>query len=166
MPWRKPCVVERLLVWKLLLNKEMLCSWMSWILKVVKWKQIGVCGMQDVVPWNRISDLRLKSSLNDPTQRIYRKHVIARTPMEFVQLKVVALGFAAERCEVAWGLASQQKPGWPADMLEASEKGGELVCVGALIATGCCSFCWTFHHLTARLCSNHLSVMTSEPKFT
>ena len=92
MPWRKPCVVERPLVWKLLLNKEMLCSWMSWTLKVVKWKQIGACGMQDVVPWNRISDSQLKSSLNDPTQRIYRKHVIA-TPMEFVQLQVVALGF-------------------------------------------------------------------------
>lgn len=126
MPWRKPCVVERPLVWKLLLNKEMLCSWMSWTLKVVKWKQIGACGMQDVVPWNRISDLQLKSSLNDPTQRIYRKHVIA-TPMEFVQLQVVALGFAAEKLWGSplggWGVPTKNTRLTSRQSLEASEKG-------------------------------------------
>lgn len=139
MPWRKPCVVERPLVWELLLNKEMLCSWMSWTLKVVKWKQIGACGMQDVVPWNHISDSQLKSSLNDPTQRIYRKHVVIATPMEFVQQQVVALGFKPLRgFEVRpWGekgRPDKKKPGWhpAADIVGSFRKrAAELVWVGA-----------------------------------
>ena len=72
--------------------------------------------MQDVVPWNHISDSQLKSSLNDPTQRIYRKHVVIATPMEFVQQQVVALGFKPLRgFEVRpWGekgRPDKKKPG-------------------------------------------------------
>lgn len=161
MPWRKPCVVERPLVWELLLNKEMLCSWMSWTLKVVKWKQIGACGMQDVVPWNHISD-SAQIFLERPNSTNLSK--ACRDCDSDGVCTAASCSSRFQTAERLWGSplggkgASRQKKTWLTPGRRYSwklPKKGRWVGVSwcillPLAAHRCAAFCWNFHHLTTK----------------